>query len=99
MKIMTAYINSIKGTCNSEEGFPEGALGMTALAVSCHNSSVPNPVCGLQVDDLRLSGLSLHTIAAARSCLDSSRVRIVNLAWMIILKEQSRNSVLIAGAD
>ena len=60
---MTAYINSIKGICNSEEGFPKGALGMTALAVSCHHPSVPNPVCSLQVDDLRLSRLSLHTIA------------------------------------
>lgn len=36
---MTAYINTIKGSCNIEEGFPEGALGMTALVVSRYDIS------------------------------------------------------------
>lgn len=36
VKIMTAFLGSIKGSRNLEEGFPQGALGMTAIAVSDH---------------------------------------------------------------
>lgn len=38
VKIMTTFIGSIKGSMNREEGFPQGAMGMTAIAVS-HNFS------------------------------------------------------------
>ena len=34
VKIMTTFIGSVKGSMNCEEGFPQGALGMTAIAVS-----------------------------------------------------------------
>ena len=36
VKIMTTFLGSIKGSHNLEEGFPQGALGMTAIAVSDH---------------------------------------------------------------
>lgn len=36
VKIMTTFLWSIKGLHNLEEGFPQGALGMTAIAVSDH---------------------------------------------------------------
>ena len=36
VKIMTTFLGSIKGSCNLEEGFLQGALGMTAIVVSDH---------------------------------------------------------------
>ena len=84
---MTAYISSIKGSCNSEEGFPEGALGLTALVVSCHNLPGSDTVYDLQVVNLRLSMLSLHTIAATGKCLAHSHERTASPVWTIILLE------------
>ena len=34
IKIMTTFIGSTKSSMNREEGFPQGAMGMTAIAVS-----------------------------------------------------------------
>ena len=34
VKIMTIFIGSIKGSMNHKEGFLQGAMGMTAIAVS-----------------------------------------------------------------
>ena len=96
---MTAYINSIKSSCNSEEGFPEGALGMTALAVSHHSSPRFDTVYNLSVGTLRLSALSLHTIAATRPCPASSRKRTASLLWLTILMEQLLSLEPIAGTD
>ena len=84
-KIMTAYISSIKWSCNFEEGFPEGTLGLTALAVSCPNIPGFDTVYDLQMVNLRLSVLSLHTIAATGRCLAHSHERTVSPVWMIIL--------------
>lgn len=76
---MTAYVSSIKGSCNTEEGFPEGALGITALAVSRRDLPGPTLYMTHELVNLRLSVLSLHIIAATGLCLVSSRERTASL--------------------